>query len=86
MMANLEQSDKGLQRVSGDFVDSAILEAFVPAISNVNLQELFESWDGEFVEEGSSIVPFIEQRQFLLLGMTTAIISSRASVYVLIGM
>jgi hypothetical protein len=75
-MATLEQTEKGSRKASGDFVDSAILEAFVPVISNVNLQELFESWDGEFVEEGSSIVPFIEQRQFLLLGMTTAIISS----------
>ena len=85
-MATLEQPEKAPRRASGDFVDSAVLEAFVPSNSHVNLQELFESWDGEFVEEGSSIVPFIEQRQFLLLGITNFIISKRTYVYVLIGM
>jgi hypothetical protein len=83
MMATLEQPER---RSSAEFVDAAVLEAFVPAISNANLQELFESWDGEYVEEGSSIVPFIEQRQFLLLGIPTSTTSQRAFVHVLIGL
>jgi hypothetical protein len=51
-----------------DLVESAILETVVPTNSDVDLQEVFQSWDREFTAEGSSIVPFIEQRQFLLLG------------------
>jgi hypothetical protein len=51
-----------------DLVESAILETVVPTDSDVDLQELFLSWDREFTAESSSIVPFIEQRQFLLLG------------------
>jgi hypothetical protein len=55
-------------RTSAEFAEDTILEAFVPSASQVNLQELLEAWDGEIPEESSSIVPFIEQRQFLLLG------------------
>lgn len=55
-------------RTSSEFVDDTILEAFVPAASTVNVQELLEAWDGEILEDKNTIVPFIEQRQFLLLG------------------
>jgi hypothetical protein len=57
-----------LPDMSSDLVDSAILETVVPTDSDIDLQELFQSWDREFTAEGSSIVPFIEQRQFILLG------------------
>jgi hypothetical protein len=52
-----------------DLSESAILETVVPTDSDIDLQELFQSWDREFTAEQSSIVPFIEQRQFLLLGI-----------------
>jgi hypothetical protein len=55
-------------RTSSEFVNDTILEAFVPSASQVNLQELLEAWDGDILEDSNSIVPFIEQRQFLLLG------------------
>lgn len=55
-------------RTSTEFIDDTVLEAFVPAASQVNLQELLEGWDGDIPEESNSIVPFIEQRHFLLLG------------------
>jgi hypothetical protein len=83
MMATLEQPER---RSSAEFVDAAVLEAFVPAISNANPQELFESWVGESVDEGLSIVPSIEQRQFLLLGMLISSNFQLASVHVLIAL
>ena len=56
-----------------DLADSAILETVVPTDSDIDLQELFQSWDREFTAEATSIVPFIEQRQFLLLGKLPAV-------------
>ena len=55
---------------SDDFLEHAIVEAFVPSASEVDLQELLEVWDGEVPKGSSSIVPFVEQRQFILLGKT----------------
>jgi hypothetical protein len=55
-------------RTSSEFVDETILEAFVPSASDLDIQNLLESWDGEVPEDSNSIVPFIEQRPFLLLG------------------
>ena len=65
-MAAAGQDTRG--RTSSEFVDDTILEAFVPAASQVNVQELLEAWDGEVLEDKNTIVPFIEQRPFLLLG------------------
>jgi hypothetical protein len=71
-------------RASGEFADSAVLEAVVPDTSNVDLQDLFQAWDGEFASTGSSVVPFIPQRPFLFLG-TPPRNAHRTPVYVLIG-
>jgi len=57
------------ERRNIDLSESAILETVVPTDSDIDLQDLFQSWDREFTAEQSSIVPFIEQRQFLLLGI-----------------
>jgi len=65
-MAAAGQEDPA--RTSSEFVNDTILEAFVPSASQVNLDELLGSWDGDIPEDSNSIVPFIEQRQFLLLG------------------
>jgi hypothetical protein len=51
-----------------DFVESGVVEVVVPSVTNVDLQDLFEAWDGEMLEDSTSMVPFIDQRQFLLLG------------------
>jgi hypothetical protein len=56
--------------MASDVAESAILETVVPVDADIDLGELFQSWDREFTAEGASIVPFIEQRQFLLLGKT----------------
>lgn len=55
-------------RTSTEFIEDTILEAFVPSASCLDIQSLLENWDGEVPEDGNSIVPFIEQRTFLLLG------------------
>jgi hypothetical protein len=74
----------GQGRASGEFADSAVLEAVVADTSDVDLQDLFQAWDGEFASTGSSVVPFIPQRPFLFLG-TALRTSHRMFVYVLIG-
>lgn len=56
-------------RTSTEFIEDTILEAFVPSASRLDIQDLLENWDGEVPENSGSIVPFIEQRTFLLLGM-----------------
>ena len=67
-MAGLRSPGPIALRTSGEFVGSAILETIIPSASDVDLQDQFEAWDGEIPEDSTSIVPFIEQRQFLLLG------------------
>jgi hypothetical protein len=71
-------------RTSTEFIEDTILEAFVPSASKVNLHELLESWDGDIPEDSNSIVPFIEQRQFLLLGEYFSIHKS-ALVLLIVG-
>lgn len=55
-------------RTSTEFIEDTILEAFVPSASQLDIQNLLENWDGEVPEDSNSVVPFIEQRSFLLLG------------------
>jgi len=66
-MSNPDQPRE--QWSSDEFLDHSIIEAFVPLTSEFDLQELLEAWDGEVPKASSSIVPFVEQRQFILLGM-----------------
>ncbi|KAF2667455.1 hypothetical protein BT63DRAFT_292685 [Microthyrium microscopicum] len=47
--------------------EAAIAEVVVPNASDVDLQDLFQAWDGEIPEDSTSMVPFIEPRQFILL-------------------
>ncbi len=68
-MTPLKEPTPKSRRTSGEFVDSAVLEAVIPTSSELDLDQLFQEWDGELSNEVSSIVPFIDQRQFLLLGM-----------------
>jgi hypothetical protein len=55
-------------RGSAEFVESAVLEAIVPAASSIGIEDLLQSWDGSVDDENASILPFISQRQFLLFG------------------
>lgn len=65
-MSNLDQPQE--QWPSDEFLEHSIVEAFVPSASEFDLQELLEGWDGEVPKGSSSIVPFVNQRQFILLG------------------
>ena len=56
-------------RQSLDFAESSVLEAIVPATSNVDLEDAFNSWDGHVEDAGASILPFVKQRHVLLFGM-----------------
>jgi hypothetical protein len=67
-MTNLQAPDPITSRSNIDFVEFGVVEAVVPAATNVDLQDLFEAWDGDIPEDSTSMVPFIDQRQFLLLG------------------
>jgi hypothetical protein len=57
-----------VQWSESDFLEHAVIEAFAPSDSDLNLQELIENWDGNGATASTSIVPFVEQRQFILLG------------------
>lgn len=55
-------------RGSAEFVESSVLEAVVPARSNIDLGTELSSWNGAVEDEGGSILPFLSQRHVLLLG------------------
>lgn len=57
-----------VQWSENDFLENAIIEAFVPGDSELNFQELIESWESNGAKTSNSIVPFVEQRQLVLLG------------------
>ncbi|KAF1984733.1 hypothetical protein K402DRAFT_335957 [Aulographum hederae CBS 113979] len=55
-------------RTSSEFVESSIIEAFVPENGNTELTDLLTGWQGDSDNsDGGSLLPFISQRQFLLL-------------------
>ena len=56
-------------RGSAEFVESSVLEAIVPANSDIDIEEELQSWDGANEDDSGSIVPFMSQRTVLLLGM-----------------
>jgi hypothetical protein len=58
-------------RSSAEFVESSVLEAIVSAHSDINVEEELRSWDGAIEDETGSILPFLSQRNVLLLGTLT---------------
>jgi hypothetical protein len=55
-------------RTSAEFVESSVLEAIVPADSDINVEQVLQSWNGAIDDENGSILPNIPQRTVLLLG------------------
>jgi hypothetical protein len=55
-------------RTSAEFVESSVLEAIVPADSDINIEEVLRSWNGAIDDENGSILPIVSQRTVLLLG------------------
>ena len=62
---------EALPRGSSEFVESSVLEAVVPASSEVDIKNDIESWAGA-TDESGSILPFLSQRTVLLLGTFSA--------------
>jgi hypothetical protein len=63
MAASTEPQPRG----SAEFVESSVLEAVVPLSSDIDIEEDLSSWDGN-TDENGSILPFLSQRNVLLLG------------------
>ncbi|CAO2650736.1 Nn.00g020280.m01.CDS01 [Neocucurbitaria sp. VM-36] len=59
---------EALPRGSAEFVESSVLEAVVPANSDIDIENELSAWDGVVEDESGSILPFISQRHVLLLG------------------
>jgi hypothetical protein len=55
-------------RSSAEFVESSVLEVIVPSDPGIDIGEGFEGWNGSTEDESSPLLPFISQRQLLLLG------------------
>ncbi|EUC50182.1 hypothetical protein COCMIDRAFT_82750 [Bipolaris oryzae ATCC 44560] len=61
-------------RQSLEFVESSVLEAVVPAKSEIDIKTAIESWNGAgHDDDDGSILPFLEQRQVLLLDELLAV-------------
>jgi hypothetical protein len=56
-------------RRSLEFAESSVLEAVVPASSDIDIKSEIDSWDGA-ADDNGSILPFLAQRNVLLLGMS----------------
>jgi hypothetical protein len=54
-------------RRSLEFAESSVLEAIVPANSDIDIKNEIDSWDGA-ADDNGSILPFLAQRHVLLLG------------------
>ena len=64
MAATTEPQPRG----SAEFVESSVLEAVVPLSSDIDIEEGLSSWDKTTDDENGSILPFLSQRNVLLLG------------------
>ncbi|KAI9692646.1 MAG: hypothetical protein M1820_009480 [Bogoriella megaspora] len=53
-------------RSSDEFVATSLLDTVVPVAPDQPIEDAFDAWDGTSSSLGSSLLPFIEQRQFLL--------------------
>lgn len=55
-------------RGSAEFVESSVLEAVVPASSEIDIETELSAWDGTNEHNSGSILPFLYQRNLVLLG------------------
>lgn len=72
-MADSEGEMRG--RGSAEFVESSVLEAIVPANSEIDIEKEVQAWTGTVEDESGSSLPSIPQRSVLLLGMFDRYIS-----------
>jgi hypothetical protein len=67
MATSVEESQP---RGSAEFVEDSVLEVVVPNNSDIDFEDELTSWDGAIGDESGSILPFLSQRNLLLLGMS----------------
>jgi hypothetical protein len=65
MAPNPEESQP---RSSLEFAESSVLEAVVPASTQIDIEAELSSWKGAIEDDDGSILPFLPQRHVLLLG------------------
>jgi hypothetical protein len=61
-------STESQPRSSTEFVESSVLEAVVPLSSDIDIEEDLSSWNGTADGGDGSVLPFLSQRNVLLLG------------------
>ncbi|KAI4675886.1 uncharacterized protein J4E84_009861 [Alternaria hordeiaustralica] len=64
--------DEVMPRRSLEFAESSVLEAVVPASSDIDIKSEIDSWDGA-ADDNGSILPFLAQRNVLLLDELLAV-------------
>ena len=73
-------------RASVEFAEASVLDAIVPAVPGIDIEAAFRDWDGATPDQGSSLLPFIDQRQFLLFGKMPVLLNLRGlSSYSFLG-
>ncbi|RYN38835.1 hypothetical protein AA0119_g8290 [Alternaria tenuissima] len=68
----MAEAEEASPRRSLEFAESSVLEAIVPASSDVDIKNEIDSWDGA-PDDNGSILPFLAQRHVLLLDELLAV-------------
>jgi len=55
-------------RGSVEFAEHSVLEAIIPASSDIDIKDELSTWEGAAEDGSGSILPTISQRNLLLLG------------------
>jgi hypothetical protein len=55
-------------RGSVEFAERSVLEAIIPASSDIDIEDELNTWEGTAEDGSGSILPTISQRNLLLLG------------------
>lgn len=76
----------GSGRTSSEFAQSSVLEAIVPSNEDIEFESLFRAWDKEGEGSDETLLPFVEQRHFLLLGRQSLCSSSELASYSFTGL
>ncbi|KAI9686091.1 MAG: hypothetical protein M1822_004074 [Bathelium mastoideum] len=53
-------------RASVEFAEASVLDTIVPSTPDLDIEDAFQDWDGDNSDQSSSLLRFIDQRQFLL--------------------
>ena len=78
--------DEPKTRASVDFAETSLLDTIVPFLPDLEIEDAFQAWDGTASDQNSSLLPFIEQRHFLLFGKVSLTLQpQRSNSYSFLG-